>query len=140
MRLAQAITRIRRKTQDAVFVALRDRNGRVLLVRGPRSYGLVWQFVGGKVETTDVNPTAAIVREVTEETGVRLHPSDLRLLGTAPFEFGGGTAYFFEALLAENAKISCPQAEITESRWFYIADARRVRSWPSTRESLDLLS
>jgi 8-oxo-dGTP pyrophosphatase MutT (NUDIX family) len=63
----------------AAAVLFFDRQGRVLLVDPVYKPG--WEFPGGVVEDGEA-PTAAAVREVSEELGLRLDPARLRLLVT----------------------------------------------------------
>jgi ADP-ribose pyrophosphatase YjhB (NUDIX family) len=64
----------------SVSIALRDAQGRVLVVR--HSEGGVWLLPGGAVEPTEV-PADAAVREMFEETGLLVRLT--RLVGV----FGG---------------------------------------------------
>jgi ADP-ribose pyrophosphatase YjhB (NUDIX family) len=64
----------------SVSIALRDAQGRVLLVR--HSEGGVWLLPGGAIEPTEV-PADAAVREMFEETGLLVRLT--RLVGV----FGG---------------------------------------------------
>ncbi|CAN5250221.1 (deoxy)nucleoside triphosphate pyrophosphohydrolase [soil metagenome] len=67
-----------------VAAALIDPDGRVLVQRRPAGKAMagLWEFPGGKVEPGE-SPEAALVRELAEELGVRVAPSDLRPLAFA---------------------------------------------------------
>ena len=83
--------------REAARVLLFDDTGRVLLAMGhdedqpERSW---WFTIGGGIEAGE-DPRAAAVREVYEETGLRLSPDDLVgpvLYRTAEFDFLAVTA------------------------------------------------
>ena len=64
-----------------VLAFLYDNNGRVLLAQRPegKSYGGLWEFPGGKIESNE-SPEEATVRELREElaavvTPLRVHPA-----------------------------------------------------------------
>jgi ADP-ribose pyrophosphatase YjhB (NUDIX family) len=67
--------------RPTVFAAVRDGDGRLLLVR--RSDTLNWELPGGKV---DIGESAAdtVVREVTEESGVQIFVRGLAGIYTDP--------------------------------------------------------
>ncbi|MEW9854019.1 (deoxy)nucleoside triphosphate pyrophosphohydrolase [Novosphingobium sp. M1R2S20] len=60
-------------------VALIDAAGQVLMQKRPAeaAHGGLWEFPGGKLEQGE-SPEAAAVREIAEELGVILDPSDLQ--------------------------------------------------------------
>ena len=59
-------------------VALIDPDGRVLLAQRPEGKSLagLWEFPGGKVDGHET-PEAALARELEEELGIVVQPSDL---------------------------------------------------------------
>lgn len=65
------------KKKVAVKVILKSDKGNVLLVKP--DYKDTWQMPGGGVEK-DEDPKLAAVREVEEETGLKLDVRDLRLI------------------------------------------------------------
>jgi len=71
-----------------VAMALVERDGRVLLLRrspNDRSFAHAWCFPGGRVDPGET-PEVAVMREVAEETGLRVHLRDAlgpRLIGSA---------------------------------------------------------
>ena len=102
--------------REAARVLLFDDRGRVLLAKGhdedqPERFW--WFTIGGGIEEGE-GPRAAAVREVSEETGIKLAPEDLVgpvLYRTAEFDFLVVTA--------------------RQDEWFFIAQA------PSTALSRD---
>lgn len=76
-----------------------DGSGRMLLVRRrhPPGEGL-WSIPGGRVEAGE-SDAEAVVREVLEETGLRVVPG--RLAGTADRPGPGGVVYEIRDYLAE---------------------------------------
>ncbi|MBW8754631.1 MAG: (deoxy)nucleoside triphosphate pyrophosphohydrolase [Sphingomonadales bacterium] len=61
-----------------VAVALIDGEGRILLQRRRLGgeHGGLWEFPGGKVEAGET-PQSAALREIEEELGVRIEPTEL---------------------------------------------------------------
>ena len=59
-------------------VALLNRDGKVLIARGPpgRPLAGLWEFPGGKVEAGE-EPETALIREILEELGVEIARADL---------------------------------------------------------------
>jgi 8-oxo-dGTP diphosphatase len=60
-------------------VVLLDEEGRVLLAQRPQGKSLagLWEFPGGKIEAGE-RPEAALVRELREELGIDVKPTDLK--------------------------------------------------------------
>ena len=70
-----------------VAAALIDADGRILMQRRPagKAHAGLWEFPGGKIEPGET-PEAALVRELAEELGIAVNPTDLAPLAfaTAP--------------------------------------------------------
>ena len=78
-----------------VAVALIDAEGQILLARRPEGKKMagLWEFPGGKIDPGET-PEAALVRELHEELGIEVAPSDL-----APFVFASHPYENFHLLM-----------------------------------------
>ena len=73
-------------------------NGRFLLLRRSESdpsHPLWWGLPGGRMEQGE-NPLEAAIRETQEETGIRLHPNQLKSVGT--YNENGHQIHLFKAI------------------------------------------
>ena len=78
-----------------VAAALVDPDGRVLIAQRPegKSMAGLWEFPGGKIETSET-PEAALIRELREELGIAVKEPCL-----APFTFASHTYGGFHLLM-----------------------------------------
>lgn len=78
-----------------VAAALVDPDGRVLLAQRPegKSMAGLWEFPGGKIEAGET-PEAALIRELSEELGIRVREPCL-----APFTFASHSYAAFHLLM-----------------------------------------
>ncbi len=109
---------------------IRDRAGRLLLVRRGREPGAGrWSLPGGRVEPGET-PAAAAAREVAEETGLAVEIGEL--LATVPI--GSYVVHDFAATVVGGALRAGDDA--TEVRWCSLEDAQLL---PLTDNLLDEL-
>ncbi len=101
------------------------REGKVLLVQGSRGLTKdLWHFPGGFVSMGE-DPADAVVRELQEELGAKLHP--LHLVGTYQFQSPLGyhiRGSFFVAHLKEGELRPDP-GEVAAIRWVDTDEAQR---------------
>ncbi|HWV24724.1 MAG TPA: NUDIX domain-containing protein [Thermomicrobiales bacterium] len=107
-----------------------DPADRVLLVK--TRYQKWWSLPGGGVHRRET-PEAAAVRELREETGIRIVPEDVSLAGLLTNVNEGKSDYIavFAASVSGDTT-SSPGIEIAETGWFPL-DALPGDSSPATR-------
>ncbi len=132
----------------AVLVYLRDAEGRVLMLHRRKLPNMdMYSPVGGKLETAEgESPHECAVREVAEETGLRLAPDEVRLSGIVNERGYEGQSHWliflFEATRAIRPE-EIPVMEFDEGRleWIperdverlAIPDTDRTIMWPAVR-------
>lgn len=124
----------------ATFVGIFNKKlDKVLLIKRnaekKAKYGFSWGIVGGKIELTEYS-VDAVIREVREETGIKLNKENTRLLfikEEPTFFTGAHTAFFFYgAVIDENTKTQLND-ESEEIKWF------DVNKLPEDRSEDDIL-
>ncbi|BAJ27516.1 MULTISPECIES: NUDIX hydrolase [Kitasatospora] len=115
----------------AAAVLLFDDRDRVLLV--DPAYKPDWEFPGGVVDCGE-SPTAAGIREVAEELGLRLHPEELRLLAV-DWEPGAGRGRGGLRLVYDGGRLG--PSQVLRLR----LPAGELRDWhfATLREAADML-
>lgn len=98
------------------------RHGNVVLVREEHSRwgGEFWNLPSGMLDAHE-SPAAGAARELAEETGLRVAPSDLLLRTTCSTVVDGITvhAWNFEVHIEEpSIAVSDPDLLVQEARWF----------------------
>lgn len=130
--------RTRSNTRQVALVGLIDRYNQMLLARcTARPH--VWQPLGGHVEEWDGDPGDTVVREVHEESGLRLRKEDLWSITTHPSDTGEGLIHFYLANVADTRGLHRQEEEIEELRWVPLQDALRLPTLPATRAFLRAL-
>ena len=98
---------------------LLDDEGRVLLARRASDPGAgLWDLLGGFIEEGE-DPLAALVREVEEETSLRVEPGEF--LGAYPDRYGDEgifTLNLYWLARIVGGKLSLDEEELREVAWF----------------------
>lgn len=115
--------------RECVGAVIRDSSGRMLLVlRGHEPGKGLWSVPGGRIEPGETDQQA-VVREVAEETGLRVTCG--RLLGTARLPGPDGTEIVVRDYLAAPAAGSADLTAVAgddaaDVRWVTDAQAREM--------------
>lgn len=110
---------------------------RILLVKASRGFTKgMWNIPGGFVTYAE-SPEEGMVREMEEETGLRIRLE--KLLGVFTQKFGSpyymrGHMFVARALTTE---LALQEDEIAEAQWFTLDEARRVLLNPFGRKAMD---
>jgi len=103
------------RVAPAVIVLI-EKDGRILLARGPQFPAGMFGAVAGFVETGE-SLEEAVIREVREEVGIEI--ANLRYFGSQPWPFGRSLMIAFSATYA-GGEVKLDPAEIAEADWFAI--------------------
>ncbi len=114
-------------------------DGKILVVRGWLSDGR-WQLPGGGLHTGE-SPVDGLLREVWEETGIRLSPGDLSPLGSEWFKGRGlrFRSYYFVAHMKRPVPTRITGPEIAHIRWLPLSDVRPETCGQDVVRALELL-
>ena len=127
------------KLFPVVAAALIDAQGRVLVQQRPpgKQMAGLWEFPGGKLEPGET-PEAALVRELTEELGIVVTPSDL-----IPATFASetlGDRHLLLLLYTCRAWTGAPQAlDAVALRWATPDEMRTLPMPPADAPFVDVL-
>jgi 8-oxo-dGTP pyrophosphatase MutT (NUDIX family) len=127
-----------------VYAVVRDARERVLLVR--RIDDGNWELPGGRVEVGET-ATDTLVREVAEESGIRVEPTDISGVYSDPahivvYAVEGALQQFAVCFHArrvgpDNLPPRPDGIETSAAAWLAPADIRALRMHPEVRRRLD---
>jgi 8-oxo-dGTP pyrophosphatase MutT (NUDIX family) len=134
-RLMRTYWRVRRPLTHGAVVAIWNA-GEVLLVRN--SYVSFYTAPGGYVRGGEGGVGAA-VREIGEEVGMRVDPSQLKLAldVTHDWEFKHDHVQIFDLELAERPMIKVDHREVIEAAWFSPKDAVKLNIFPPLKTVIE---
>ena len=141
----------RYKRPESVLVVVYTRSGQVLLLQRA-DHPEFWQSITGSMEWGDVSPLATAVRELREETGIRVPPDALRdwcvhqryvLFPQWRHKYAPGvtenTEHLFSLELPQEIAIAISPGEHSAYRWIGFSEAaEQVFSW-TNRDALHML-
>jgi acetyl-CoA carboxylase carboxyl transferase subunit beta len=106
--------------RDAVGAVVVAQDGRVLVIQRARAPGRGdWTLPGGKIERGE-SPSDAVVREVLEETGVRVRVLERLTVVNLDFVDGETFSYAIHEHLCEplgSVAATCPGDDAADARW-----------------------
>ncbi|UQX89725.1 NAD(+) diphosphatase [Jatrophihabitans telluris] len=116
------------RTDPAVIMLVRDEQDRCLLARSP-----LWppgrrSVLAGFVEAGE-SAEAAVVREVAEEVGIRVHR--VRYVASQPHPFPASLMLGFTAEVDGSPALTPDEDEIVDAGWFTRAQVRAAADWGS---------
>ena len=114
-----------RERRFAGVIALHGQQVVLVRDRQPQWQHAQWVIPSGAVEEHET-PVAGAVRELVEETGLRVPPSALRLVGTSATRSAGGSsrAWNFTTTVTDpELAVADPDGTVAEARWFALAEA-----------------
>jgi ADP-ribose pyrophosphatase YjhB (NUDIX family) len=118
-----------------VGAIVHDAEGRLLIIRRGRPPGEgLWSLPGGRVEK-DESDAQAVVRELSEETGLRVEPG--RLIGSVERPGPDGVTYDIHDYAATvTGGELCAGDDAAEARWITPAVLRRLPTTDGLLEAL----
>ena len=123
-----------RKAIEVVAALIRDQD-RFLACQRPahKARGLLWEFVGGKVESAETGPEA-LLRECQEELGVTLSVGDAVMDVTHDYPDLTVHLTLFSAVIAEGI---LQKIEHNDIRWITAEEIDTIEFCPADQVFLD---
>jgi 8-oxo-dGTP diphosphatase len=127
------------KTILVSAVALIDKDGRILIGKRPdgKSMAGLWEFPGGKVELGET-PEQALVRELSEELGIKTWNSCLAPLTFASHAYEGFHLLMPLFVCRKWEGIVIPKEE-QELKWVYSSELKNYPMPPADKPLIPIL-
>lgn len=116
----------------ASVVVIFSSSGKVLLLKRASDDDWMpnkWAFVGGKIEKNETEEEGA-VREVQEETGIKLNKNDLEFL------YKEKNVYYFMAQLDNRQNVKLDKDESSSFKWCSLEQVKKLECVPKTLENI----
>lgn len=121
---------------DHGVVVIIKQQDKILFLKDSRDLMLAfWAPPHGRCEAEDVSEEEAVVREVFEETNLRVKP--IRKLWTTEADTKVKTVSFWKAKIVEG-QIKIDPEESSEYGWFTVEEALKLKLYPGTKRFLEL--
>lgn len=118
-------------------VVIIKQEDKILLLKDSRDLMLgYWGPPHGRCEPTDNSEEETVVREVMEETNLRVKP--IKKLWTTEADTKIKTVSFWEAELT-GGEIKIDPSESSEYGWFTADEALKLKLYPGTKKFLELV-
>lgn len=118
-------------------VVIIKQDDKILFLKDSRKLMLgYWGPPHGRCEPTDSSEEETVVREVMEETNLRVKP--VKKLWTTEADTKIKTVSFWEAEL-NDGEIKIDPAENSEYGWFTVDEALNLKLYPGTKKFLKLV-
>ena len=135
------------RTRVAAYAVSCDVDGRILLCHIAPTVGVgdIWTLPGGGLEFGEP-PEAAVLRELTEESGYVGELDGLLGVGDRVFHEAAGVDRLHAIRILYRVRIvggeqrDEPDGSTDSCRWFTISEARKLRLGELARYALDLVS
>lgn len=122
-------------SSHGVVAVIINSDGKLLLLKEARDiYNGAWAPPHGRCEIDDKTEENAVMREVKEETGLKVQP--IKKLYTQHADSKVATVSFW--LVREvGGRLAIDQKESSESGWFSIDEALKLKLYPGTKIFLE---
>jgi len=118
-------------------VVIIKQGDKILLLKDSRELMLgYWGPPHGRCEPTDNSEEETVVREVMEETNLKVKP--IKKLWTTEADTKIKTVSFWEADLV-GGEIKIDPSESSEYGWFTVDEALKLKLYPGTKNFLELV-
>lgn len=113
----------------------------LVLKRSPKeNQSFIWGTPGGKIEKNDATPDAAIIREISEETGIKLQSDALQFIAKRYSRVPGWDyiLYIYHTVLNEKPYVQLSDEHI-EAKWVPCNSFKSLLLLTTQDEAFDLI-